>query len=157
MQQPLTSQWDSRNGKGYAYNTDISLVPFARTVTGDAPDQITITYQVIPDDESAPDSCRTVLLSLLLHVLRHIYHRTIENLLPCYDSSGFKRTSIAAKSQYLSEFIMQSPTSLVINWVVGDGQSYNSTTTITKPSTAGVQSIVQYAAKGATSELNATG
>ena len=52
VQQPLTSQWDSRNGKGYAYNTDTSLVPFARTVTGDAPDQITITYQVIPDDNA---------------------------------------------------------------------------------------------------------
>jgi hypothetical protein len=39
----------------------------------------------------------------------------------------------------------------------GDGQNYNSTTTVTKPSTAGVQSIVQYSAKGATSELNATG
>ena len=46
LQQPLTAQWDQRNGKGYAYNTDTSLVPFARTVIGDAPDQITITYQV---------------------------------------------------------------------------------------------------------------
>ena len=42
-------------------------------------------------------------------------------------------------------------------YATGDGQSYNSSTTITKPSIAGVQSIVQYAAKGATSELNATG
>ena len=47
MQQPLTNQWDQRNGKGFAYNTDTSLVPFARTVKGDQPDQITITYQVI--------------------------------------------------------------------------------------------------------------
>jgi hypothetical protein len=39
----------------------------------------------------------------------------------------------------------------------GDGQTYNTSGSITKPSTVGVQSIVQYSSKGATSELNATG
>jgi hypothetical protein len=48
VQQPITTQWDQRNGKGFAYNTDTSLVPFARTATGDAPDQISVTYQVSP-------------------------------------------------------------------------------------------------------------
>lgn len=47
VQQPVTNAWDQRNGKGFAYNTDTNLVPFARTVAGDAPDQITITYQVL--------------------------------------------------------------------------------------------------------------
>ena len=63
---------------------------------------------------------------------------------------------LLSKFRY-KHFLVQSPTSLVINWVVGDGQNYNSSSTITKPSTAGVQSIVQYSAKGATSALNATG
>ena len=40
---------------------------------------------------------------------------------------------------------------------VGDGQSYNDSTTLSKPNLAGVQSIVQYASRNATAELNATG
>ena len=46
MQQPLTTQWDQRNGKGMAYNTDTSLYPFVKVAQGNQPEQITVTYQV---------------------------------------------------------------------------------------------------------------
>lgn len=40
----------------------------------------------------------------------------------------------------------------------GEAQIYNASSgPISKPNTAGVQSLVQYAAKNATAELNATG
>lgn len=72
MQTPVSVQWDQRNGKGDAYNVDTGLYPFARAVTGDAPEQINLQYQVSDSPLATTQgqsnfqgiSCKCTLLAL---------------------------------------------------------------------------------------------